>query len=89
MNSLTTTRILCPPLFSSAWPNGRAELVLGARSDPRMPAILQPEDEPVWVDPEVTAAEAVLPLLRPYAAELMEACTLAARALRLAEAAGT
>jgi hypothetical protein len=31
----------------------------------------------------------VLPLVRPYAAELMEACTLAARALRLAEAAGT
>jgi putative SOS response-associated peptidase YedK len=67
----------------------------------RMPVILQPEGEQLWLDPEVTAPELVLPLLRPYPADLMEAWVLegtadvrefdqdpvlAARALRLAEA---
>jgi putative SOS response-associated peptidase YedK len=66
----------------------------------RMPAILQPDEEQLWLDPEVTVAEAVLPLLKPYPADLMEAWTLedtadvrefdrdpelAARALRLAD----
>jgi putative SOS response-associated peptidase YedK len=69
-----------------------------------MPAILQPEAEQLWLDPELTAAEAVLPLLRPYPADLMQAWALedtadvrefeqdpalAARALRLADAVGT
>jgi putative SOS response-associated peptidase YedK len=39
----------------------------------RMPVILAPEDERLWLDPSVTEAEAVLPLLRPYASEAMVA----------------
>jgi putative SOS response-associated peptidase YedK len=69
----------------------------------RMPAILQPDEEQRWLDPELTAAEAVLPLLRPYPADQMEAWALeatpdlrafdqdpalAAKALRLANAVG-
>jgi putative SOS response-associated peptidase YedK len=70
----------------------------------RMPAILQPDEEQLWLDPEVTAPETVLPMLRPYPAHQMEAWALegttdvrefdrdpvlAARALRLADAVGT
>ena len=36
-----------------------------------MPVILRREDERLWLDPEVTAVQLVLPLLQPYASELM------------------
>lgn len=39
----------------------------------RMPVIIRPEDEALWLDPEVTDPERVLPLLVPYAASEMEA----------------
>ena len=39
----------------------------------RMPVILRREDELLWLDPEVTDVQVVLPLLQPYAAELMSA----------------
>lgn len=38
----------------------------------RMPAMLLPEDEAEWLDPEVTEPGALLRLLRPYPAERME-----------------
>jgi putative SOS response-associated peptidase YedK len=39
----------------------------------RMPVIIPPEDEAMWLDPEVTDPECVRPLLRPYLAREMEA----------------
>jgi len=39
----------------------------------RMPVIIRPEDEALWLDPEVTEPERLQPLLRPYAAAKMEA----------------
>jgi putative SOS response-associated peptidase YedK len=39
----------------------------------RMPAILERGAEAVWLDPELTEPMAVLSLLQPYPAELMEA----------------
>jgi putative SOS response-associated peptidase YedK len=39
----------------------------------RMPVILRREDELLWLDPELTDVQLVLPLLQPYAAELMSA----------------
>jgi len=39
----------------------------------RMPVILRPEDEALWLDRSVTDAPALLPLLVPYPAGLMEA----------------
>jgi putative SOS response-associated peptidase YedK len=39
----------------------------------RMPVILSPESEALWLDPSVTDPARVLPLLRPFPAELMEA----------------
>ena len=39
----------------------------------RMPAILRPDDEAEWLDPEVIAARRVTRLLRPYPADLTEA----------------
>jgi putative SOS response-associated peptidase YedK len=39
----------------------------------RMPVILEPEFEALWLDPGVTDPDAVLPLPRPFAAERMEA----------------
>ena len=39
----------------------------------RMPVILQPEDEELWINPDVTEPEALEHLLRPYPAELLEA----------------
>ena len=47
------------------------ELVQSIHS--RMLVLLQPEDEALWLDPDVTEAELVLPLLRPYPADAMEA----------------
>jgi putative SOS response-associated peptidase YedK len=38
-----------------------------------MPVILPQDAEPAWLDPEETAAAAVLPLLQPYDAEAMAA----------------
>ncbi|MFH1567244.1 MAG: SOS response-associated peptidase [Gemmatimonadota bacterium] len=37
----------------------------------RMPAILDPRDEAAWLDPGQRDREAVLPLLRPFAGELV------------------
>ncbi len=37
----------------------------------RMPVILSPEDEALWLDREVRAPEVLVPLLRPYPAEEM------------------
>ena len=39
----------------------------------RMPVLLRREDELLWLDPEVTDVQLVLPLLQPYASELMSA----------------
>ena len=39
----------------------------------RMPVILRREDERLWLDPEVTDMQVVLPLLQPYASESMSA----------------
>ncbi len=39
----------------------------------RMPAILQRDDEEIWLNPDETEAERLLPLLRPYPPEMMEA----------------
>lgn len=39
----------------------------------RMPVILRPDDEALWLDPTTTGPTAVLPLLAPYPEELMAA----------------
>jgi putative SOS response-associated peptidase YedK len=39
----------------------------------RMPVILRREDEAAWLNPDETAAETLVPLLRPYPAEAMTA----------------
>jgi putative SOS response-associated peptidase YedK len=39
----------------------------------RMPVIIHPQDEALWLDPEVTDPERVQPLLAPHAAGEMEA----------------
>lgn len=39
----------------------------------RMPVILAPEEEALWLDPSVSDAARLLPLLAPYPADLMEA----------------
>jgi putative SOS response-associated peptidase YedK len=39
----------------------------------RMPVILDREDENLWLDPDATETERLLPLLRPYPARRMEA----------------
>jgi putative SOS response-associated peptidase YedK len=39
----------------------------------RMPAILDPDDEALWLDPGCVASIKVLPCLRPYPSERMEA----------------
>ncbi len=39
----------------------------------RMPAILTPADEDLWLDPDQTDADLLLQLLRPYPDELLEA----------------
>ena len=38
----------------------------------RMPVILDPDEEALWLDPDVADPVAVLPCLRPYPAEAME-----------------
>ena len=45
----------------------------------RMPVILRPQDEAVWLDPTVTEPEVLTRLLRPYAPEAMEAYPVSAR----------
>jgi len=37
-----------------------------------MPVILDPEDEAMWLDPDVDEPERLLPLLKQYPAEKME-----------------
>lgn len=39
----------------------------------RMPAILSPDDEDTWLDPDVSEPDLLLPLLRPYPESEMEA----------------
>jgi putative SOS response-associated peptidase YedK len=39
----------------------------------RMPVILQPEDEELWLDPSRTPFVEARPLLKPYPEELMDA----------------
>jgi len=39
----------------------------------RMAVMLQPEDYDIWTDPELTDAEPLLELLKPYPTELLEA----------------
>jgi putative SOS response-associated peptidase YedK len=46
---------------------------LAVRLHDRMPAILEPDAEAAWLDPQVIDGGAVLPLLRPFPAERMEA----------------
>ncbi len=43
----------------------------------RMPVILDPDDEALWLDPDVTDPTAVLPCLRPYPAAAMEGYAVA------------
>ncbi|HEV7665588.1 MAG TPA: SOS response-associated peptidase, partial [Chloroflexota bacterium] len=74
-----------PFAFAGLWTNGQrdagpsATIVtcqpneLMASIHTRMPVILRPEDEAVWLDPRSSPTDAVLALLRPYPAELMEA----------------
>jgi putative SOS response-associated peptidase YedK len=38
----------------------------------RMPVILQPEDEEMWLDPDIVEPERILPLLKQYPADKME-----------------
>ena len=45
----------------------------------RMPAILDPADEARWLEPDITAPEAVLDCLRPYPAEAMTAYAVSPR----------
>jgi putative SOS response-associated peptidase YedK len=45
----------------------------------RMPVILAPESYALWLDPEVTKAEPLQTLLRPYAAERMTASPVSVR----------
>ncbi len=39
----------------------------------RMPAILSPDEEAFWLNPDETETERLVPLLKPYPAELMKA----------------
>jgi putative SOS response-associated peptidase YedK len=43
----------------------------------RMPVILRPEDEALWLDPSLTEAEMLVPLLQPYPAAAMDAYAVA------------
>jgi len=43
----------------------------------RMPAILDPDDEAAWLDPDLTEPHAVLGMLHPYQADRMEAYPVA------------
>ena len=45
---------------------------LAGKYHERMPVILKKEDEAVWLNPDMTEPEQLLPLLKPYAAEDME-----------------
>lgn len=38
----------------------------------RMPVILRPDDEALWLDPEITEVDELMPLLAPYPAQEME-----------------
>ena len=45
----------------------------------RMPVIVAPEDYARWLDPAVQTPEPILPLLRPYSSELLEAYAVGTR----------
>ena len=52
----------------TCWPN---ELMLNEIGYQRMPVILKEEDIQQWLNPD-TDIESLLPMLKPYASELME-----------------
>jgi len=54
-----------------------AEAIAGIHD--RMPVILHPEDEEVWLDRELTEPEAVLPLLKPFDSDALEAYPVSPR----------
>ena len=45
----------------------------------RMPVILKPVDYPLWLDPAITQALTIKPLLQPYPAEEMAAWRVSTR----------
>lgn len=45
----------------------------------RMPVIVRPEDEPMWLNRDITQTDVLLPLLKPYAAEEMNAYPVSSR----------
>ena len=45
----------------------------------RMPVILKPEDYSLWLDPAITQAQTIKPLLQPYPAEEMTAWRVSTR----------
>jgi len=45
----------------------------------RMPVVVDPSDWALWLDPGITEPEPLLPLLRPYPAEAMEAVPVSRR----------
>jgi putative SOS response-associated peptidase YedK len=51
------------------------DLVAGIHN--RMPVILRPEDEALWLDASVTDSQRVLALLKPFAADQMRAYQVA------------
>jgi putative SOS response-associated peptidase YedK len=59
------TTIKCFTIITTA-----ANAVVG-KVHPRMPVILDKEDQELWIDPDVIEPERVLPLLRPYPATKM------------------
>jgi putative SOS response-associated peptidase YedK len=60
-------------------------IIVGAANDlvrpihDRMPIIVPPADFAAWLDPAVHEPAALLPLLKPYPAEEMDACAISAR----------
>lgn len=56
---------------------GPNELMLHIHN--RMPAILRPDEEADWLDASLTKPDDLLPLLRPYPAEWMEAVAVSKR----------
>ena len=45
----------------------------------RMPVILKPKDYSRWLDPDITEAQTIKPLLQPYPAEEMAAWRVSTR----------
>ncbi len=76
-----------PFVFAGLWETWRGEdeliesfTIITTQPNPlcatihnRMPVILSPENYELWLDPELDELEALIPLLQPFPAELMEA----------------